>query len=181
MIEHHIIQLLKQTFQLDWQGVHGVPHWARVRINGLLIAQQNGANQRVVELFAFFHDIKRLEDFGDPLHGERAAEFLMRLPDQQLGINAEEKTLLCYACKDHSKGLTEAELTVSTCWDADRLDLGRGGPRPNPKKLCTDIARQDDFIEQAFQRSRNQHRRKASHANAPGLVRIWSPAEDIKQ
>ena len=172
MISRELILLLKQTFQLNWQGIHGLPHWARVRVNGLLIAQQNGANQRVVELFAFLHDIKREADFNDPHHGERAADFIQSLPDSLLALNQAEKKLLMTACADHSKGFVEGDITVRTCWDADRLDLGRGGLRPDTKKLCTYIARQPDFFEQAYQRATWQHRKQANNT----MVQTWKPA-----
>lgn len=171
MISKELIFLLKQTFQLNWQGVHGLPHWARVRVNGLLIAQQNGANQRVVELFAFLHDIKREDDFSDPEHGQRAADFIYDLPNELLAINHAEKNLLMSACANHSKGFVAGEVTIRTCWDADRLDLGRCGKRPNTKKLCTEVAKQPDFFEQAYQRATYQHRQQANEA----LVQKWTP------
>ena len=176
MITRQLILLLKQTFQLNWQGIHGVPHWARVRVNGLLIAQQNGANQRVVELFAFLHDIKREADFNDPHHGERAADFIHSLADNLLMLNQAEKRLLMSACADHSKGFVEGAITIRTCWDADRLDLGRGGLRPDTKKLCTDIARQPDFFEQAYQRATYQHRKQAERQANSTMVQTWKPA-----
>lgn len=172
MIEAELMQIIKTTFQLNWKGVHGLPHWARVRVNGLLLARANGANQRVVELFAFLHDVKREAEFNDPLHGERAADFIKQLPDKLLDINALEKEMLMEACHDHSKGMTEAELTIQTCWDADRLDLGRGGNRPSTTRLCTDQARQPDFLEQAYQRSIYRHQKE----KPADCVQIWRPA-----
>ncbi|MCW8930625.1 MAG: hypothetical protein OQL19_10350 [Gammaproteobacteria bacterium] len=172
MISQDLIQIIKQTFQLNWKGVHGVSHWARVRVNGLLIAKQNGANQRVVELFAFLHDVKREADFNDPDHGERAAQFIDSLPIDLLGLNTAEKALLMLACEDHSKGMVDGDITVRTCWDADRLDLGRGGKRPNTEKLCTDIAKQKEFYEQAYQRATYQHRVPENTE----MVQVWKPA-----
>ena len=171
MINQELLQIIKNTFQLHWKGVHGLSHWARVRVNGLLIARQNGANQRIVELFAFLHDVKREAEFNDPDHGERAARFIETLPKQLLGITDEEKQLLCYACEHHSKGGTEGDITVRTCWDADRLDLGRGGLRPDTKKLCTDIAKQAGFFEPAYQRAIYQHISKPVSAT----VQLWKP------
>ena len=62
MISKPIIDLLRATFCLNWDGIHGASHWSRVRINGMMIAKDNGANQKVVELFAFFHDSMREND-----------------------------------------------------------------------------------------------------------------------
>ena len=50
-------------------------------------------------------------------------------------------------------GLTRGDITVITCWDADRLDLGRVRKRPNPKYLCTEFAKQKSTIEWAYKRS----------------------------
>ena len=44
---------MRQHFRLEWRGIHGVPHWGRVRWNGLAMARVNGAREDVVELFAF--------------------------------------------------------------------------------------------------------------------------------
>jgi uncharacterized protein len=39
-------------------------------------------------------------------------------------------------------GSTDGDLTVQTCWDADRLDLGRVGICPQSERLCTAAAKQ---------------------------------------
>jgi uncharacterized protein len=44
-------------------------------------------------------------------------------------------------------------VTVQTCWDADRLDLGRVGKHPHPRYLCTPAARDREVIEWAYRRS----------------------------
>ena len=56
MDTRRLIPFLRARFRLDWQGIHGSPHWARVRENGLRLAARTGADERVVELFAFLHD-----------------------------------------------------------------------------------------------------------------------------
>jgi uncharacterized protein len=61
--------------------------------------------------------------------------------------------LLMEACRGHSDGQLVADVTVMTCWDADRLDLGRVGIRPDPKRLCSDIARSEGVICAAYDRS----------------------------
>ena len=85
-----VLRLVREQFQLDWQGIHGVPHWARVRWNGLNMAAVNGAR---------------------------------------------------------------ADITVQTCWDADRLDLGRVGIIPRPDRLCTEEARDPVLLDIAYRRS----------------------------
>ncbi|MGQ0511906.1 MAG: hypothetical protein ACT4P9_14985 [Betaproteobacteria bacterium] len=150
-----LLATLRSRFRLDWQGIHGAPHWSRVRKNGLTLAEKSGpqANTRVIELFAFLHDSCRHDDGYDPMHGSRAAESLIELAEEIPNLAKEERELLAYACTRHSDGLTEAELTVQVCWDADRLDLGRVGHRPDPRRLCTPAAKDAKLIEWAYRRS----------------------------
>jgi uncharacterized protein len=48
----------------------------------------------------------------------------------------------------------EDDVTVMTCWDADRLDLGRVGMVPEAQYLCTDAAKHDGVLKKANHRSR---------------------------
>ena len=64
-----------------------------------------------------------------------------------------ELRLLELACREHSSGRIHADVTVQTCWDADRLDLGRVGIKPNPAYLCTEEAREPKIIAAAYDRS----------------------------
>jgi uncharacterized protein len=129
-------------------------HWARVRQNGILLLQQTGANRKVVELFAFLHDVERENDGIDPEHGHRAADLVAELAGNLIDVDDHELNLLTLACRGHSKGRTESDVTVMTCWDADRLDLGRVGIKPLANKLCTNTAKAPDIIEWCFLRSR---------------------------
>ena len=52
-------------------------------------------------------------------------------------------------------GFIEADITVQTCWDSDRLDLGRVGIKPMADKLCTKVAKKNEVIEAAHRRSIN--------------------------
>ena len=153
MIGKELVRILRAQFALEWEGIHGASHWARVRVNGLRLAEATGANVRVVELFAFLHDSRRENDGWDPEHGPRAARLARKLAGVAFELEARELALLEAACRDHSEGGTEGDITVLTCWDADRLDLGRVGVRPEPRRLCTDAARDPKTIEWAYQRS----------------------------
>jgi uncharacterized protein len=149
-----LVALLRERFALDWRGIHGAPHWARVRRNGLLLAERTGASRRVVSLFAFLHDSCRQDDGRDAQHGERAAVSVGALRERGLvELSDEEVELLSFACRHHSDGLVDADVTVQTCWDADRLDLGRVGKRPDPRRLCTPAARDRQLIAWAYRRS----------------------------
>jgi len=44
-------------------------------------------------------------------------------------------------------------MTIQACFDSDRLDLGRVGKYPNTDFLCTSLAKDEQFIEWAYQRS----------------------------
>jgi len=148
-----LVDFLRREFVLDWRGIHGVGHWARVRYNGLLLARQNGADRRVVELFAFLHDVRREHDGHDREHGERAADLVREIDGRFFSLSRPDRRLLEIACREHSDGHGQADLTVQTCWDADRLDLGRVGIRPDPDRLCTEQARSRALIAAAWARS----------------------------
>jgi uncharacterized protein len=153
MDEPGLLRLLEAQFTLDWEGIHGIRHWGRVRENGLRLAPLTGAKPRVVELFAFLHDSKRENDGHDPEHGHRAAAFARTLAGSMFDLESGDLDLLAAACRDHSNGSTQGDVTVVTCWDADRLDLGRVGVKPSPRRLCTAAARDPAMIEWAFLRS----------------------------
>jgi uncharacterized protein len=148
-----VVRAAKRRFALDLHGLHGVAHWQRVRENGLRVARHSGANPLIVELFAFLHDCCREDDGSDPGHGERAADFTRSLRGTLIHLGDEEFALLYEAIRDHELGRTKGDVTVLTCWDADRLDLGRVRWRPDPRYLCTEYARRDETIEWAYRRS----------------------------
>jgi uncharacterized protein len=108
----------------------------------------------VVELFFVVHDLCRAHDGNDREHGHRSAALVEEIHELRLGIGRAQCELLAYACRHHSDGLIDADVTVQTCWDADRLDLGRVGIRPQPRRLCTPAARDTQLIEWVWQRSR---------------------------
>ena len=152
-VTQELVDFIRNQFCLDWFGIHGAAHWARVRVNGLQLARTTGANVKVVELFAFLHDAQRQNDGRDPEHGERAAGLVRELNGQFFSLDRPGLLLLEQACREHSNGGLEADVTVQTCWDADRLDLGRVGKHPDPRYLCTEVARRPETIEVAYGRS----------------------------
>jgi uncharacterized protein len=153
VISEALMEVVHSEFALNLNGIHGVSHWQRVCDNGLRLAELTGANTDVVEFFAFLHDSKRLSDGWDREHGQRAAEFIKTLRGSLVDLSDEEFELLAFACAYHSDGLTEGDITVQTCWDADRLDLGRIGIKPNERYLCTPAAKDPATIEWAYARS----------------------------
>ena len=153
MISQELARKIKGEFKLNWTGIHGVPHWARVRVNGLRLAESTGAKPEIVELFAFLHDSCRRNEWIDPDHGARSAEFAGKVRGRYFDLSDGDFELLYLALSCHSDGLTRGDITVMTCWDADRLDLGRIGAHPDPERLCTDPAREPGVIEWAYKRS----------------------------
>ncbi len=153
LITKEFLNFLKSHYPLHWDGLHSFNHWVRVRENGLKLASLNGANQKVVEYFAFTHDIQRKSDGFDPGHGARACKFIRAHLLDRIDLSPEEFNLLCLATSGHTNGKCHEDITISTCWDADRLDLMRAGIRPHPKRLCTPQARDPQIIEWAIQRS----------------------------
>lgn len=162
LITADLLEVLRSVYALDWHGIHGFAHWQRVRENGLRLAATTGADVVVVELFAFIHDIKRENDGHDPRHGARAADFARTLRGTHIHLDDAAFDRLAYACAHHTEGPCEADVTIRTCWDADRLDLGRVNIRPDPARLCTPAARAADVIAWAYHRSRANRRGKAA-------------------
>ena len=161
MDRRRLLLHLRAQFLLDWQGIHGAAHWARVRSHGLWLARRTGADAEVVELFAFLHDACRESDGHDPEHGLRASRLAEQLRGEYFELDDQQAALLGEALRGHTAGQTEGDVTVRTCWDADRLDLGRAEIRPDARRLCTEPARDRQRLELAWQRSRRwvQHAR----------------------
>jgi len=144
-------RIVRTEFRLDWKGIHGAAHWARVMRHGLHVVKHHGGDPLVVRLFALLHDSQRVNEGRDEGHGARAAEFAVQLNrDGLLGLNSRQLDWLRQACEEHSNGKTQAAPTVQACWDADRLDLGRVGTYPNPRFLCTEAAMDQDYIQFAY-------------------------------
>lgn len=132
----------EEQFQGKANSFHGIDHWKRVSRNGRLLAGRTGADQVIVELFSLFHDCCRLTEDVDPGHGVRAAELAFRLRGELFDLPNDKFDLLHYACTWHQDRNFSNDVTVGTCWDADRLDLGRVGIVPDPGLLNTEMAKQ---------------------------------------
>ena len=94
VITDDLLEFLKSNYQLNWYGLHGFNHWVRVRENGLRMAALNGANRKIIELFAFTHDIKRQSDGFDPQHGPRACKFIRNHMVDRLDLTKIELDIL---------------------------------------------------------------------------------------
>jgi len=130
-------EALARQFSLGQHSVHGPDHWRRVEKIGLRLAKHSGADELVVRLFVWFHDSCRLNDGTDPGHGQRGAELAARCRGTLYELEDEAFALLVYACAWHTKRVHSKDATIGTCWDADRLDLGRVGKVPEARFMST--------------------------------------------
>jgi len=78
-----------------------------------------------------------------------AAEFALELRGTAFALDDDSFRLLYRACEGHTHERNHPDATIQTCWDADRLDLGRVGVMPHPSRLCTDVAKRPDIIKWA--------------------------------
>ena len=144
-----VLNTVLEDYALPLDGDHGVIHWARVFENGMRLAEETEANVDVISLFAVLHDSRRVNEMTDPDHGPRAAEFAVELRGTVFDLDDESFRLLYRACEGHTHERTHSDVTIQTCWDSDRLDLGRVGIMPHPNRLCTEVAKRPDIIKWA--------------------------------
>jgi uncharacterized protein len=178
MLTPELLREIRGDFRLDWYGVHGAAHWARVYRHGQVLGARMGADLRVTELFAFLHDSQREDEYQDPGHGTRAADYAVWLHRRhRFELDRAALALLQTACRHHSDGLIEGDITVQVCWDADRLDLGRVGIKPDIQRLATPAARDPQYLEHAQQWSRGHvkrlpHQRRGCYSDQEGITRL---------
>ncbi len=168
-----VVKAVLKQYQLPLDGYHGVAHWARVLENGLRLCRDSGGDIQVVTLFAVLHDSRRVNESTDPEHGMRAAEFAQTLRGDVFEIEDHAFELLCRACQGHNHERTHPNVTIQTCWDADRLDLGRIGITPHPSRLCTAAGKSPEMISWA-------HGRASFHVVPEFVANQWQvqlPAE----
>ena len=134
MIDQETLDLIKKKSSFFDSSFHGVKHWQTVERNGHYLANFNGADKVVLSYFAYFHDCMRENEGRDKGHGPRAAAFAMKHRDA-IPLNDVQFKQLTDACKGHTYGTRPECITINTCWDADRLDLGRVGINPDAEYL----------------------------------------------
>ncbi len=108
------LEILRYYWLLP-DGSHGVTHWGRVLETGKILARKTGANIRIVQLFALFHDSCRENEGRDPEHGARGAALARKVNGRLCSISSDELPFLQDACTRHTYGLTEADVTVQIC------------------------------------------------------------------
>lgn len=148
-----LLQKIINEFRIDINGIHGIKHWGRVCNHARTIAKINGADLKVVTLFAFLHDSQRENEYRDPEHGLRACYFFKNNL-QYFVTNIVQYHQLTTALTKHSDGRMSDEITIQTCWDADRLDLVRLGIHPDPRLLSKEAVQ---FIPKAWKLIEDNH------------------------
>jgi uncharacterized protein len=166
-----IVDAILAQYPLPQHSVHGVAHWARVLETGVRLAEVSGANLQVVELFAVFHDSQRVTEGTDPSHGIRGASLAADLHGKLFQLDEDDFDLLFVACVGHMDHLADDDPTVQTCWDADRLDLGRVGARIDHSWLGATTLANPTIMEWA-------HRRAQAQVIPELIQRNWGIATD---
>lgn len=153
-----LLDLITGQFKLDIGCDHGLSHWKRVEEIGQYLAKYTKADPEVIYLFSYLHDSQRENEGRDPDHGARASSFIKELYNKNVNplvISPERLDQLTFACEHHNDpGAKSDDITVKTCWDADRLDLWRIGNMPDPTLLYTAIAKKKETIDFAWKLSR---------------------------
>ena len=139
-LDQKLFKKLRRDAMLFRSRIHGIYHWKTVERNGLYLAQFSGADPAVVSHFAFFHDCMRQNEHHDPEHGPRGAKYAKH-NRHLIDLNDEQFELFFRACSGHTHGRKTDDPTIASCWDADRLDLGRVGIEPYSKFLITKEAK----------------------------------------
>lgn len=65
------------------------------------------------------------------LWGKRVADILPQLRGSLFNVSEKQFAQLSDAIRWHSDGLRSNDVTIQSCWDADRLDLARVGIYPD--------------------------------------------------
>jgi uncharacterized protein len=133
-------RLAKEHFPLDRRGVHGPRHWNQVAVNAQRICRMKRLNPLSGAAFGWLHDIARQDEHEDPEHGPRAADLVENDPKAMellRTILGKDLDKVLTAIRIHTEAQNHEDPLIGACLDADRLDLGRVGIRPNPKFFST--------------------------------------------
>ena len=116
---------------------HGVEHWDRVAKFGQMLYQED-ADMDVILAFAYLHDSERKNNAIDDEHGLRASAFIDTIRYTELrALSNEQIAKQKRACELHTIEHRTGDITIDTCFDADRMDLLRFGIIPDPKRMAT--------------------------------------------
>ena len=102
-----------------------------------MLAQETGADETIVKLFSIFHDCRRENEHIDDGHGTRGAELAKAMKGIHFDLPDNSFEILLEACTNHTESRLASNITIATCWDADRLDLPRVEIIPDPDRMGT--------------------------------------------
>ena len=142
LYQNHISKIKISIFPNNDDDVHGYVHSLSVERNMMILCKQlNYGWGWGMWIFAYYHDILRLNDGADPDHGKRAADLLrgIRANGNLNSVPIGLIDSICFACENHSTMLRSGDQLTDICFDADRLDLMRVGIKPDPKMMATHI------------------------------------------
>lgn len=132
---------------------HGPRHWRDVARIGFTLGRSEELDSDrldAVFIFAVLHDSQRKSELVDPRHGHRAAQILHRLLDDKVIEEGDWFIDLDYALSFHESGEHVAKVQhqdgpkqIGTCWDADRLTIGRVGIITSVEYMSTVTVRND--------------------------------------
>ena len=159
-VERRLIQefipTIRLGYKLRWLGTHGASHWARVLLNGVQLCAITDADPSIVTMFSVFHDSRRVNDLHDPPHGKRGGALARRMLRGRPGWDEDRIKILCEACDKHTSVKHHRNVTIQTCWDADRLDLPRIGATVDRSYLGAWTDAHHDLVESASKRAREK-------------------------
>ena len=121
----------------DLGTTHGVGHWDRVAMFGRML-YDGECDMAVILAFAYLHDSERMDNAEDKEHGLRASRLIDTIRESNLrNLNEEQIKKLKRACEFHTIEHKTGDITIDTCFDADRMDLLRVGIKPSPERMAT--------------------------------------------
>jgi len=115
-------------------GYHGLyTHTAAVVFRGIDYALSLGKKPNPVVFACAFHDMARINDGNDTIHGPNAIPLAETVMDKVDSLDYNTRESIIYAVKNHSlKNLAPRDYISACLWDADRTRLAwECGYHPN--------------------------------------------------
>ncbi len=130
--------VVEESRQAARAPIHGERHWKDVARYAVRLAHKSGGDPEVAFLFGLLHDTQRRNEFSDPEHGQRAADYMLSLVCRELsGLTSTQVDALVYALDYHDTGMVTMDPTIGACWDADRVTLWRVQVTPESRYMST--------------------------------------------
>lgn len=131
-----LLREAESRFTLGARSVHGPSHWRAVLSNGMVLVDELESDRSFVAVFALLHDCRRENEWEDPRHGARAVEVAQELNGRLFEFSSDRFARLSEALRWHDAGRVHADIDISCCWAADRIELRRVGIEPAQWGFC---------------------------------------------